>query len=57
MVKNTCCGQEPKRYYDTHLKKWFFECEKCGLKTGGHSAKKKAEAAWDRLVETRDKCA
>lgn len=50
MVMNKCCGQEPKATYDTHLKKWYLTCPVCGMKTAGHSAKKKAEAAWDRLV-------
>lgn len=50
MVKHKCCGKEPKSYYDTHEKKWFFECTVCGAKTAGNSSKKKAEAAWDRLV-------
>lgn len=57
MVKYTCCGKEPKASYDTHLKKWFLECTNCGVKTGGHSAKKKAEAAWDRMMEVHEKYA
>lgn len=50
MVNHKCCGKEPKSSYDTHEKKWFFECTVCGAKTAGNSSKKKAEAAWDRLV-------
>ena len=44
-----CCGAEPKSRYDVSLKKWVFECPKCGKSTNGHSAKKKALESWNKL--------
>jgi len=50
----SCCGVAPKGFFDTKLKKWFFKCDgQCGRATTGHTAKKKAIEAWNKLVDTR----
>lgn len=46
---NKCCGQSPKQWFETHDKKWFFNCMVCGKATSGHTTRKKALESWNRL--------
>lgn len=45
-----CCGLLPKAEYDHKAKKWYFKCGVCDRHTTGHSARKKAMEAWNKMV-------
>lgn len=44
-----CCGADPKQWFETHEKKWYFSCLSCSKKTRGHSTRKKALESWNKM--------